>query len=112
MVSWRMRKYDTNHFTIILAAALIALLGANPAFAAPNDTQIGSVLCTVVSWMGGNLGKGLEAIFMAILGVSALVGKISWNAAMVEGIGGAIIMGAAQIVDAMGSGAPPGCSAW
>ncbi len=79
-----------------------------PSYAGPN-IPIGNTLCTVVGWMGGNLGKGLEACFVSILGVGALLGKVSWGTAMVEGIGSAAMIEAASIVDHMGAGAPAGC---
>lgn len=97
---------------ITLAFALaffLALMWASPVYAG-NNTQIGNVLCTVIGWMSGNMGKGLECICICILGVGALLGKISWGTAMVEGIGAAIVFSAAQIVDAMGAGAPLGCA--
>ena len=71
---------------------------------------MGNTLCTVVGWMQGNTGKGLEAIFMTILGIGGLMGKVSWSTAIVEGVGSAAMFEAASIIDHMGANAAIGCA--
>lgn len=92
---------------IVLMTAIVIFI---PQAALAVDTPMGKTLCTVVTWMSGNLGKGLETIIICTLGIGAMLGKISWGAAIMEGIGCAIVFGAAQIVDAMNAGASAGCS--
>jgi type IV secretion system protein VirB2 len=65
---------------------------------------MGNVLCTVVRWFTGNTGKGLATIAITIIGIGALLGKVSWGMAMIVGIGVAIVFGAAQLVNTMGAG--------
>jgi len=72
---------------------------------AGEDTPMGEVLCTVAEWFTGNTGKGLATIGVTIIGIGALLGKVSWGMAIIVGIGIAIVFGAAGIVDAMGAGA-------
>jgi type IV secretion system protein VirB2 len=86
---------------------MLALL---PEAAHAVDTPMGKTMCTVVTWMSGNLGKGLETIVIAALGIGAMLGKISWGTAILEGVGCAIVFGAAQIVNAMNAGAGGTCS--
>jgi type IV secretion system protein VirB2 len=74
------------------------------------DTPIGNVLCTVKGWFLGNTGKGLATIAITIIGIGALLGKVSWGMAMIVGIGVAIVFGAAGIVDSLNAGASTGCS--
>ena len=71
---------------------------------------MGKVLCTVVGWFIGNTGKGLATIAITVIGIGALLGKVSWGMAIIVGIGVAIVFGAAGIVDAMGGGAGAGCA--
>ena len=78
--------------------------------AAAADTPMGNVLCTVKDWFLGNTGKGLATIAITVIGVGALLGKVSWGMAIIVGIGVAIVFGAAGIVDAMNAGATTGCS--
>lgn len=74
------------------------------AFAAASNTPMGNVLCTVANWFTGNTGKGLSTIAVTVIGIGALLGKVSWGMAMIVGIGVAIVFGAASIVTAMGGG--------
>ena len=88
---------------VCLSAVVVML--PDLALAAPSDTPMGSVLCTVVDWFTGNTGKGLATIAITIIGIGALLGKVSWGMAIIVGIGVAIVFGAAGIVSAMGAGA-------
>jgi type IV secretory pathway VirB2 component (pilin) len=45
---------------------------------------------------------GLATIAVTIVGVGALLGKVSWGTALNVGIGVAVIFGAAAIIDLMG----------
>lgn len=74
------------------------------AYAGKYDTRMGNVLCKVSSWITGNTGKGLATIAISIIGVGALLGKVSWGMSMIVGIGVAIIFGAGQLVSVMGVG--------
>lgn len=94
-------------FLFMLSVAVIML--PDLAFAG-TDTPMGKVLCTVVLWFTGNTGKGLATIAITIIGIGALLGKVSWGMAMIVGIGVAIVFGAAGLVDAMGAGASNTCS--
>lgn len=69
-----------------------------------NDTPMGNVLCTVVGWFTGNTGKGLATIAITVIGIGALLGKVSWGMAIIVGIGVAIVFGAAGLVNTMGAG--------
>ena len=68
------------------------------------NTPMGNVMCTVKNWFTGNTGKGLATIAITIIGIGALLGKVSWGMAMIVGIGVAIVFGAAGIVDSMNAG--------
>lgn len=91
---------------MVMLSALVIML---PDFAAAqitaDNTPMGNVLCTVVGWFTGNTGKGLATIAITVIGIGALLGKVSWGMAIIVGIGVAIVFGAAGIVGAMNSGA-------
>lgn len=87
---------------LVLLAMFVILL---PDFAHATNTRMGNVLCTVGLWFTGNTGKGLATIAVAVVGVGALLGKVSWGMAMIVGIGISIIFGAASIVSSLGAGA-------
>ena len=80
--------------------------------AASTDTVVGNTLCKVVGWFTGNTGKGIATIAIIVIGVGALMGKVSWGMAIIVGIGVALIFGAASIVNSIsagGAGAGTGC---
>src|SRR5579884_1336471 len=86
---------------VMLAVAIIA---APDLAYASSDTPMGNVLCTVAGWFTGNTGKGLATIAITVIGIGALLGKVSWGMAMIVGVGVSIVFGAAGIVSAMGGG--------
>src|SRR5690606_28286739 len=95
---------DLSHMWEATVLVLLTFLIINfPAmtYAAGIDTPMGSVLCRAVSWFTGNTGKGLATIAITIIGIGALLGKVSWGMALIVGIGVAIVFGAAGIVDAL-----------
>jgi len=94
---------------ICLFVCLSAVVIMTPDVALAVNTPMGNVLCTVVNWFTGNTGKGLATIAVTIIGIGALLGKVSWGMAIIVGIGVAIVFGAAGIVDAMGAGAASTC---
>lgn len=90
---------------ICLFVCLSAVVVMMPDFAlAQANTPMGNVLCTVVQWFTGNTGQGLATIAITVIGIGALLGKVSWGMAIIVGIGIAIVFGAAGIVNSMGSG--------
>ena len=107
-------KTQTKDLSRAWQACLMLMLGAAaimmPDYAfADGDTPIGNILCTVVGWFTGNTGKGLATIAVLIIGIGALLGKVSWGMAIIVGVGIAVAFGAASIVNAIEPGAEAGC---
>lgn len=100
----------SQSWQVCAAMVLSAVVIMAPDLAAAVDTPFGNIFCTVVAWFTGNTGKGLATIAITIIGIGALLGKVSWGMALIVGIGVAIVFGAAGIVDAMNAGASSGCS--
>lgn len=65
---------------------------------------IGNLLCNVADWFTGPVGRGIATLAILVIGVGALMGKVSWGMAIIVGIGIAVIFGAPQIVDELGAG--------
>jgi type IV secretion system protein VirB2 len=109
-------KTQTKDLSLAWRVSLLVLLTAvvimtpDLALAVNSNTPMGNVLCTVVNWFTGNTGKGLATIAITIIGIGALLGKVSWGMAIIVGIGVAIVFGAAGIVEAMGAGVGTGCA--
>jgi len=86
---------------------VVALFAPDMALAA--DTPLGETLCKVVGWFTGNTGKGIATLAIIIVGVGALLGKVSWGMAIIVGLGVALIFGAPQLLDVLGTDSGEGC---
>jgi len=74
-----------------------------------DPSPISKILCNVVGWFTGPVGKAIATIALIVIGVGALMGKVSWGVAIIVAIGIAIIFGAGMILNALGAQGP-GCS--
>ena len=95
---------------ICLMVMLTAVIVSMPDLSYATNTPMGNVLCTVVNWFTGNTGKGLATIAITVIGIGALLGKVSWGMAIIVGIGVAIVFGASSIVNVMGAGVSNNCA--
>ena len=101
----------STSWKVCFAALLSAAVVLAPEFALAQEipdgtnTPFGTVFCTVVGWFLSNTGKGLATLAVIIIGIGALLGKVSWGMALIVGTGVAIVFGAIGIVDAIGAGA-------
>lgn len=82
-------------FVVMLSVLLMMLPDMAYAYV---DTYMGYSICIAASMFFGNAGKGLCTIGICILGVGALLGKISWGIAIVVGCGLSILFGSASLV--------------
>lgn len=93
-------------WSAFLALALFAAVMLTPDLAhAGADTPMGKVLCDLVNWLTGPTGRALATLAIIIIGVGALMGKVSWGMAIIVAIGIAIIFGAPTILGILGGGA-------
>jgi type IV secretory pathway VirB2 component (pilin) len=75
-------------------------------------SEIEKLVCNVVLILTGTTGKALATLCVIILGVGALMGKISWPLALTVTVGIALLFGAVKIVEAIaGPNTPQGCIA-
>jgi type IV secretory pathway VirB2 component (pilin) len=91
---------------MIMLSAIVIMLPdmAFAAAAAGGNTSIGNAMCTVVGWFTGNTGQGLATLAIIVIGVGALMGKVSWGMAIIVGLGISLIFGAAAMVNAINAG--------
>jgi type IV secretion system protein VirB2 len=93
---------------LVMLCAVVVML-PDLAFAS-SDTVVGNMLCTVVTWFTGNAGKGLATLAIIVIGIGALMGKVSWGMAIIVGLGIALIFGAAAMVNSLNTSGS-GCTA-
>lgn len=94
-------------FVVMLAAA-IALL---PDMASAQEV-IGKLLCGLVGWFYGPVGRGIATLAIIIVGVGALLGKVSWGMAIIVGLGVAVVFGAGTITEELAAPATNQCQGW
>jgi type IV secretion system protein VirB2 len=91
--------------SLLMLLAAVAIMLPDLAFAetgvsvATGDTVIAAAFCNVIGWFTGTTGKGIATIAIIVIGVGALMGKVSWGMAIIVGIGIALIFGAASLVN-------------
>jgi len=88
-----------SFFAIAIYTAGVTAAYANPP--APADTPMGTVLCAVIGFVYGNMGRGLATLAIIIIGVGATLGKVSWGLAITVGVGISIIFNADGIMTQM-----------
>lgn len=98
-----------SYFQLCLMMLAAAAMIAMPDIALAQDT-IGETLCNIVGFINGRIGRAIATIAIIIVGVGALMGKISWGMAIIVGIGVAIVFGASSIVDELSDDADGDCA--
>lgn len=92
-----------------LAQIRVSTGGFGGAGSGAGDSQtIGNLLCGVANWFTGTVGQGIATLAIIIVGIGALMGKVSWGMAIIVGLGVAVIFGAPTIVSEL-AGGPGGC---
>ena len=66
---------------------------------------LSDTLCAVVGWFNGPVGAGIATLAIIVIGIGALMGKVSWGMAIIVGLGVGVIFGADTIVDALSNSA-------
>lgn len=103
-----------NGMLAIAAVAVFAMLpleaiAQTPTTPAPGvgtGSALDRLFCNILSVVTGTVGKGIATIALVIIGVGALMGKVSWGMAIIVALGIAIVFGASSIVTSIsGQGA-------
>ena len=105
-----LNKERLMSFAWALLIAYGAMLVPSDAFATETNTTIGETLCKVAGWFTGQIGQGIATIAIVIIGIGALMGKVSWGMAIIVGLGVAVVFGAPAIVTELASNGTGGCS--
>lgn len=96
---------------IVLGAFIFLPESASAAGIADEEGgKIGDALCRLIKWMTGKTGKAIATLGIIIIGVGALMGKVSWGMAIIVALGIALIFGAGTLVNVLGAGGDLECS--
>jgi type IV secretion system protein VirB2 len=86
----------------MLCVALIMVPQLAMASSITNASPMSNALCIAATWLTGASARARATIAVAILGIGALLGKISWGMAMIVGVGIAVVFGATALVQLLG----------
>jgi type IV secretion system protein VirB2 len=102
--------FTQERMTSLVLAFLVAyavLLQPTAAFADP--TGLNTVLCAAIGWMTGGIGSAIATLAIIVIGIGALMGKVSWGMAIIVGLGIGIIFGAEDLVGLLNGGVGLNC---
>jgi type IV secretion system protein VirB2 len=89
--------------SLLMLLCAVAVVLPDMAYAAAGEEKvISTMLCNVINWFTGSTGRSIATIAIIVIGIGALMGKVSWGMAIIVGIGVALVFGAASIVEALG----------
>jgi type IV secretory pathway VirB2 component (pilin) len=91
----------TSYTSFFALCCLCILLFPFEGWAGQNP--MGTTMCSVVDWFeNGSVGAGLTTLGMIIVGVAALMNRITWGVAIISLLDVALISGAGGMVVALG----------
>ncbi len=104
------RQYDNIHQLAIVALFAFVLLLPQVAMA-QSTSSVANVLCTIVSWFQGPIGRSIAMLGVVALGVAAMFGRIQVGSVLVVLTGIGIIFGAQGVLKMLGLNAScTGCT--
>ena len=86
---------------MLIPDSALAFGGGGGGSGGPSSSE--GALCEVISWFIGPIGKGIATLAIIIIGVGALMGKVSWGMAIIVGLGVAVIFGAPESESLLGA---------
>jgi len=101
------RTKDLNmdwHVCLVVMLSVVILMVPQYAIASTvtNASPMSNALCIAAIWITGSTGRGIATIGITIIGIGALLGKVSWGTAMIVGVGVAIVFGSTAIIALLG----------
>ena len=88
---------------LILAMPELSFAGAAAAADAQNN-DIVQILCNVINFITGGIGKAIAIIILISLAISLFLGKVSWGLAIAVAVGMGILFGATTVINAITAG--------
>ena len=97
------QSFSTQWALLFAISAFGAIILMPDSAAAYDNTSLDVALCELVGWMTGKTGKALATLGIIIVGVGALMGKVSWGMAIIVALGIALIFGAKGLATTLGA---------
>ena len=88
----------SQYLSLLLIASVFVLGIDSEAFA-----TLTTAICKIAGYFTGNAGRGIATIGIAIIGILATLGRVTWTQALVVGVGVSTIFAASSIAESMGT---------
>lgn len=92
------RPASGSAWQICMLTMMAAAIFLMPDLAFAGADPLGKPLETIKGWFTGTAGTAIATIGVIIVGIGALLGKVSWGMALIVAIGVAVVFGADAIV--------------
>ena len=92
-----------NSKTMFGLISMFAIAFLMPDMAAAGAGALAETLCSAVDFITDGVGAAIATIAIIVIGVGALMGKVSWGMAIIVALGIAIIFGAGEIAESLGA---------
>lgn len=85
-------------YFLLITAFISIPTGAEAASAAGTD-PLSRTLCLVVGWFTGKMGQAIATLGILVLGIGAMMGKVSWQMALTVAFGVSVMFSGARVVE-------------
>ncbi len=93
------KAIDTS-WQLMLVFGVVVFAGMIPDVAMA--TTMGTILCSAVAYIQSDIARGIATLAIIIVGLGALLGKVSWGMAVLVAVGIGTIFGAQALASAIG----------
>lgn len=88
-----------HRLSLSFAVMALVLFVPDVAHAAPGDDPLSRTLCLIVSWFTGGMGSAIATLGIVVLGIGAMMGKVSWQMALIVAFGLSVMFSGARVVE-------------
>lgn len=89
--------YRLSLYFLLVSAFVIA--PASEAAASSANDPLSQTLCLVINWFTGRMGQAIATLGVVVLGIGAMLGKVSWQMALTVAFGVSVMFSGARVVE-------------
>lgn len=91
-------REEIYRMSLTLFLAICLLFIPDIAHAADGVDPLSRTICLVVGWLTGGMGQAIATMGIVMLGIGAMMGKVTWQVALIVSFGLSVMFSGAQIV--------------
>jgi type IV secretory pathway VirB2 component (pilin) len=90
-------------YRLSMSFLALSFLLVFPETAHAGSDPLSTTICLVVGWFTGGMGQAIATLGIVVLGIGAMMGKVSWPMALTVAFGVSVMFSGAQIVQILTS---------